>query len=217
MTSLLLLAQDLFERANNPAYGVTVNDEHAARLAAAIGPEDVERFASEVARLDDPNTLTSYGWAWVLEFAVGHDVVLDRTLLAALCFRWDEPALKALVIESALRVDGADSPTSGDTEWLDSLIERAAPLALDTADTAIDIQLGRENIDEPRQRDAVDIGSAEALLISLLIVGTAQALAAARRLLERSWPGAAEIAEFLASRLNDSDPLSRAPWEELRG
>jgi hypothetical protein len=128
MTSLLFLAQELFERATNPAYGVATNDEHAARLAAAIGPADVERFASEVARLDDPSALTSYGWAWVLEFAVGHDVALDRGLLADLCQRWDEPALKAPVIEAALEVDGEDRSRSGDEEWLDGIIERAAPL-----------------------------------------------------------------------------------------
>lgn len=113
MTSLLLLAQELFERATNPAYGVRVNDEHAARLAAAIGPDDVERFAAEVERLDDPVTLTSYGWAWVLEFAVGHDVPLGRGLLAGLCERWDEPALKALVIEAAIGGDDEVHQASG--------------------------------------------------------------------------------------------------------
>lgn len=58
MTSLLLLAQELFERATNPALGVAVNDEHAARLAAVLGPEDVERFAFEVGQLDDPSGLS---------------------------------------------------------------------------------------------------------------------------------------------------------------
>ncbi len=127
MTSLLVLARELFERGTNPAHGVAANDEHAARLAAVIGPEDVLRFASEMERLDDPDALTSYGWTWVLEFAVGHDVALDRRLLADLCQRWDEPALKALVIEAALDVAGGDGSQLEDQEWLDGIIARTAP------------------------------------------------------------------------------------------
>lgn len=197
MTSLLLLAQEVFDRATNPAYGVAVNDEHAARLAAALGPEDVERFSSEVALLDDPATLTSFGWAWVLEFAVGHRVGLDRGLLTDLCQRWDEPALKALVIEAALNVGVADRSGSSAQEWLGGVIQLAAPLS-----------------DTP---DEVDTSSAEALLTALLVVGTPPALAAARQLLDRSWPGTEQLAAFVGARLNDSDPLGRAPWVVLRG
>lgn len=215
MTSLLVLARDLFEHAMNPAYGVTVNDEHAARLATAIGPEDVERFAYEVGRLDVPEALTSYGWAWVLEFAVGHNVVLGRELLAELCLRWDEPALKALVIEAALRVGDAGSQGASDVEWLDGLIQRAAPTQIDLGSAPDDRQNDPDidNLQSPQA--AVDIGSAEALLTALLIVGTEPALAAAERLRTRRWPGAGQISRFLESRLSDPDPFGRAPWEAL--
>lgn len=212
MTSLLLLAQEAFERATNPAYGVGVNDEHAARLAAVLGPEDVERFSSEVALLDDPAVLTSYGWAWVLEFAVGHEVALDRRLLTDLCQRWDEPALKALVIEAALNVAVADHPRSANEEWLEGVIEQAAPQLPDTSNNDVD----PSSLDEAGSPPAVDTSSAEALLTALLVVGTAPALAAARQLHDRDWPGAVQLAEFVDARLEDSDRLGRTPWVALR-
>jgi hypothetical protein len=214
VTSLLLLAQELFERAANPAYGVAINDEHSFRLAAALGPEDVERFASEVARLDDPSTLTSYGWAWVLEFVVGHGIALDGELLTELCQRWDEPALKALVIEAAMEPDGSQRLRPSQDEWLAGVIDRAAPLPV-----AVD-----DRLDDDRQIDddqvalpgAIDTSSAEALLTALLIVGTDAAIASARQLLERRWPGGERLARFVTDRVNDPDPLGRVPWTALR-
>jgi hypothetical protein len=223
MTSLLVLAQELFERATNPAYGVAANDEFAARLSAAIGPEDIERFASEVARLDDPAAFTSYGWAWVLEFAAGHRVTLRRELLTALCQRWDEPALKALVVEAALgdEVVAADQSQPGDQEWLDGVIELAAPLPTPTDDTLDDYPVNDDHVrpglaDEPGADRTVDTSSAEALVTALLVIGTDPAVAGAQRLLNRSWPGTEQLAEFVDARLRDPDPLARLPWEQLR-
>lgn len=211
MTSLLLLAQEALERATNPAYGVTVNDEYAARLAAVLGPEDIERFASEVALLDDAAALTPYGWTWVLEFALGRGITLDRALLADLCQRWDEPALKALAIETALNPALDDRSVSDNEEWLEEVIERAAPLG-DTSENDV----ARSLAEEPAPPDAVDISSAEALLTAFLIVGTRPALSAAQRLLDRSWSGAGQLAAFVADRLDDSDPLASVPWTVLR-
>lgn len=209
MTSFLLLARELFDRATNPAHGVESNEDHAARLAAALGPEDIQRFASEVGRLDDPAGLTSYGWAWVLEFALGHQVTLDRALLADLCLRWDEPSLKALAIEAAIDRDESADSRSDDRDWLDEVIGRAAPMLSRPGDAS----QGAD--DRARPTEAVDISSAESLLTALLIVGTDLAMDTARRLLRRSWPGAEQLADFVAACA--SDPFGGARWAALQG
>ena len=210
MTSLLILARDSLERAANPAYGVAANDEHAARLAAVIGPADVERFMSEVARLDDPANLTSYGWAWVLEFAISHNVALDRELLSDLCQRWDVPALKALVIEAAIEFDQPAEPNAEVVEWLTRVVERAAPLlVLPDDDRLVDD-------DETYSLGEIDTGSAEALLTALLVVGTESTINAARQLFARQWLGSRQLDDFVRSNLNDSDPLARVPWQALQ-
>jgi hypothetical protein len=211
MMSLLVLTQEALERATNPAYGVAVNDEHAARLAAVLGPEDVERFAFEVALLDDPTAMASYSWAWVLEFAIGHGVVLDRGLLTELCQRWDEPALKALVIETALGGEDADRSRPSDEGWLEEVIALAAPRS-DTSENDVEPSFA----DDAALPPAVDTASAEALLTALLVVRTDATLNAARQLLNRSWAGADQLAAFLNDRLEDSDPLAREPWIALR-
>ena len=143
---------------------------------------------------------------------------LDRGLLADLCQRWDEPALKALVIEVALdqaieRVD-VGGVRSRDEEWLDGVIERAAPLqSTSDIDSVDDRPIDDDNI-EPT--DAIDTSSAEALLTALLVVGTDVSLAGATRLLGRSWQGAEQLDAFVAVRLDDSDPLAQAAWAVLR-
>ena len=212
MSSLLSLAQETIERAVNPAYGVVENELRAARLAAVINSEGQERFDFEVGQLDDPETFTSYGWAWVLEYAIGHGIALDRSLLAELCRRWDEPALIALVIEASLETDGSEDRRVSDAEWLDIIVAQAAPA--ESQDNAV-FRDDRTDNDEIEPFDEVDITAAETLLTALLILGSDPAFAAARELLDRSWPGSSELTTFFNDRVEDPDALARRPWARL--
>lgn len=65
-----------------------------------------------------------------------HGVALNRGLLTELCQHWEEPALKALVIETALAGANADRSRPSDEERLGKVIEQTAPRT-GTSDRAV--------------------------------------------------------------------------------
>ncbi len=89
MSPLFYLASDFIERMTNPRHGSLENEEYAQRFAELLRSEGaVGVLQQEAARISDVNSLTPYGWIWLLNWARSSGFRLDSDVLANLMEQW---------------------------------------------------------------------------------------------------------------------------------
>lgn len=206
MTAFLRLASDFIEGMTNPALGVRVNEDQALRFAECLKSEGFEsQFLAEVRRLRDPDTLSSFGWLWLLNWAKAHELTLEEDLLFELCETWPNVFFKSTLLDHATR--HVSSPTSVmDGEDIHNFSHRLIARLMVAA------------TEQPQRategRASVRTKSAEQLLVALLQTGHDLTLDAARLLLRHPWPGQVDLLVYYWSLCDELDQETVAAWTQ---
>jgi hypothetical protein len=218
MSDLLFLAKDFIERMANPAYGLVANEEYALQFATLLQREGFEqKFLQEIREVKDRDTLSSYGWLWLIGWAKSRNIDLPTDLLVELFEEWSDVFIKTNVLDLATR--NAENGVPGDVNisiehFADEFLQRVMLSA---------VRIEREEFrgfgqasdeqEEFRRPDAVPaIGRAEALLVSLLQVGRPITLNAALIFLNYKWQGQRHMQIFFFLLYDKLDEESQAAW-----
>ena len=115
MSEVLTLASEFIDRMSNPAYGIHINEEYSLRFANLLKSNEFEhRLEREVERINDTDTLSPYGWLWLLGWVKSRNVVLDDELLLRLTEKWASISMQVSAIElETRRADWARRGTAG--------------------------------------------------------------------------------------------------------
>jgi hypothetical protein len=204
MSPLFYLASDFIERMSNPRYGTRENEEYALKFAAFLrnkGFEDI--LGVEAGRISDVNTLTPYGWLWLLGWARSENVHMNEKLLLELMEQWQSRFTMALIIEVATQqVQWAGSGISTDmyqfdNPWLLNLMIKC-------------VSTPGNNDREPE--GTPDTNFAQSVLIALMQAGSAISLDAASALLNHEWEGQQRLLQYFEAQLSLLDEETRQEW-----
>lgn len=203
MSDVLTLASDFIDKMSNPAHGIHVNEDYALRFASLLASEEFESLLQrEVARLDDINTLTPYGWLWLLGWARSRDVTLDDTLLLELTEYWSSISMQVSTIEIATRNaiwsrhERTMSLQEFEHPWLAQLLRRCT------------IVSDEDNI----EINNIRARNAQNILVALLQVGSDLTLDAATTLLHHRWLGQPALLDFFWRLIDGLDNETQDVW-----
>jgi len=217
MSPLFYLASDFVDRMTNPSYGTRENEEYASKFAQLLRSEGAEYILQEEAgKISDVNTLTPYGWIWLLNWARSARILLDAKLLATLIEQWQSPIVMALIIDVATQADQQEISLrvrhieQVGNEWLRDLLIKC-----------VTIQKNEKGEDESTRGQSesyqrgIDINFAQNVFIALLQSGSILSLAAAGAFLRHQWSGQGRLLEFFQQRLALLDEDTRVLWNEI--
>src|SRR5690349_9132610 len=100
MSDLLKLAADFIEKMNNPANGPLVNEEYSLKMAQMLTGEGFrEVLANEIQTVEDVNTLSSYGWIWLIKWCRVNEIIISERLLFELMQQWSNVFMQTAIID----------------------------------------------------------------------------------------------------------------------
>lgn len=215
MSEILTLARDYIERMANPIYGSSVNEEYSVRFAALLRLDGFEdRLNEEISKVEDRNTLTSYGWLWLLEWAKSRRITLNEDLLVALFEEWSSVFVRTDIVDVSTQKSEELSVNFRNfsvSEFPNRFLSRIMLRATRPE------QLGRSDFlqypEDDRKRDNIlSTTLAESALISFMQVGRPITLDAAAVLLRDQWQGQQHLLRFFWSKLDSIEEETRANW-----
>jgi hypothetical protein len=216
MSEILILARDYIERMANPVYGSSVNEEYSIRFATLLSLDGFEsRLNEEISGLKDRNTLTSYGWLWLLEWAKSRQISLDEELLVGLFEEWSSVFVRSDIVDVATQ---RSDEVSGNfrnfsvkefpSTFLSRIMVRATRLPEE-----VERQESQKFPEENRKRETVpSTAMAESALISFMQVGRPITLDASAVLLRDEWQGQQHLLRYFWAKLDSIDEETRANW-----
>ncbi len=216
MSELLTFARDYIERMSNPVYGYSVNEDYATRFATLLRSEGFEkRLNQQIRGLRDRNTLTSYGWLWLLEWTKSRRIDLSEELLMDLFEEWSSVFVRCDIVD--VGTHNADYPgsyveDSSLTEFPNSFLARIMLRATRSPEerSRLDSKLAPE--DHRAQANEPSTALAGSTLIALLQVGRPITLAAAAVLLRHKWEGQEQLLRLFWAICDSLDAETREAW-----
>ena len=204
MSEILTLASDFIDRMSNPAYGIHTNEEYSLRFANLLHSSEFEhRLEREVELINDIDTLSPYGWLWLLVWAKSRDVVLNDELLLSLTEKWSSISIQISAIELATR-----EADWGDRKYNMSLDEFEHPWLASLLRNCVTINSNGEGFETHDIRTKYS----QNILVALLQVGSNITLDAASTLLHHRWLGQFALLEFFGLLVDGLDGESQELW-----
>ena len=210
MSVLFRLSRDFIDKLSNPSHGSLVNEEYSLKLAQVMEEEGFKnQFARDLEQLTDPDTLSSYGWTWLLRWCRINEIPPHYKLLTSLMHRWSDVFIQSLIIDTAtFRDEKKDS-----SEWLDNIIR-------DVTSTPEHDKSGQESRTLLRsKKESSELDSpafrtqpAENLLLALLHLETGIAINGAKQLLRTEWRGQRALLNYFRVRVDLLDEDTRKRW-----
>ncbi len=209
MSQVFALASEFIERMSNPAYGIRENEDYAMRFGTLLASEGFESMLrSEIAQLNNPESLSPHGWLWLLNWARSEQLRMDGDLLLHLTEVHSSVFMQAAAIDTATR--GAEWAGA---ESVPELLEFRHPWLR---------RLLRRCVETPRRDESasgnqsipghIDMRACEAILVALMQVGTDVTLDAASALLNHEWVGQSRLLEFYSALSRELDAETREQW-----
>lgn len=216
MSPLFYLASDFIDRMTNPRYGTRENEEYTLKFAELLRDEGSDRILREEAgRISDVNTLTPYGWIWLLNWVRSAKIRLDEDLLSGLIEQWHSPIVMALIIDVATQASQQERSLRVlniyqlGNEWLRALLTKCVTIPENEGGEG-DSSNGKSE----GYREAPDMSFAQNVLVALLQSGSIVSLNAAAAFLWHRWTGQGRLLEFFYQRLALLDEETRVLWNE---
>jgi hypothetical protein len=153
MNGLLAIAETFLDRMTNPQYGNEINDQYALRFNQLLAGD--REFADSFARLDlDPEDVGSVpmcAWPWYLQWRMERAAPPSESFLNALFDSTDDPAVRMIVMQSALSRDSERSPGRPANAEADE----EAPPDEASADETVPLGTAMVSVPEPTRPTAI--------------------------------------------------------------
>ena len=216
MSEILTLARDYIERMANPVYGSSVNEEYSIRFASLLSLDGFEsRLNEEISSLEDRNTLTSYGWLWLLEWAKSRRITLNEELLVGLFEEWSSVFVRSDIVDVATQraeAPGGNVRNFSVKEFPNRFLTRIMVRATERPEERERSDSQRFHEDNRKRENVPSTAMAESALISFMQVGRPITLDAAAVLLRDEWQGQEHLLRYFWAKLDSIDEETRANW-----
>lgn len=219
MSEILTLARDYIEHMANPVYGLSVNEDYSIRFAVLLRSDEFEgRLRQEIRELTTEDTLTSYGWIWLLSWARSRRIDLPENLLVDLFGEWSSVFVRSSVLDIGTQnADYTHGQWKGSSigEFPNQFIRRIMLQATESPE-APQVPISRKGLERAevlREPEPV-MSLAESTLIALLQLGTPLTLDAATVFLRDEWKGHDQLVRFFWAICDSLDPETRELWIE---